>query len=68
MYPVKSLEQFQKVISMRRSEGHRTRTVSRDFLCAIQRADNPRQVFSKGQMVNSVREVKCWDARQTVTK
>lgn len=32
-------------------------TFSSDFLCAVQRADNPRDHFSEGQVVNPVRKV-----------
>lgn len=49
---------------MKRSEGQHRHTISRDFLCAIQRADDPRKVFSKGQVVNSVREIISWDTKQ----
>lgn len=31
--------------------------INRDFLCAVQRADEPGDRFSKGQVVNPVRKI-----------
>lgn len=49
---------------MKRSKGQHRRTIIGDFLCAIQRADDPGKVFSKGQVVDAVREVISWDTKQ----